>query len=190
MRKILLLGVLLLTLTNIKLSAQASEMRSTNLGDRLWYGMGLTGNFQGNNFSRTFVIGLAPMVGYKINERLSFGPRASAAVSFFRSRLTPTPQSESPVDWSFGLFGRYRIGRDFFAHVEYAYQNEAFIAINFNGDLEVDREVNQAFYVGGGYTTLINDYLGFEMSLNYYLNQPFDDFRNPLNYRFGVNYRF
>ncbi len=190
MRKILLLGVLLLTIMNNNLSAQSSERRSTDLKDRLWYGMGFTGNFQGGNISRTFVLGVAPMVGYKINEKLSFGPRASATVSFFKSRLVQGEnQTANPLDWSFGVFGRHRIAREFFAHVEYAYQNEAFIFIEPSG-LVIDREVNQAFYVGGGYTSKINDNIGFEMSINYYVNQPFDDFRNPLNYRFGVNYNF
>jgi hypothetical protein len=190
MRKTLLLGVLLLTFMNNQLEAQSSERRSTELKDRLWYGLGLTGNYQGGSFSQTFVIGIAPMVGYKVNEKLSFGPRLSTTVSFFKSRIvTGQDQSASPLDWSFGLFGRHRIARDFFAHVEYAFQNEAFIFVDGSG-LVIDREVNHAVYVGGGYSTLISDNVGFEMSLNYYTNQPFDDFRNPLNYRFGLNYRF
>lgn len=175
-------------LSQISLGAQA-ERRDIPLEDRLWYGAGVTGNFRGSAFTSTVVLGVAPMVGYKVTDNLSFGPRISALVSFYKSTLSGQTESVRPMDWSVGLFGRYRIAQEFFAHVEYAFQNEAFIFTDASG-LRIDREVNNAFYVGGGYSAPLGRQLGLEMSLNYYLNQPIDDFRNPLNYRFGINYRF
>lgn len=188
MRKILFLSLLFLLLNHISLDAQ-NERSALPLKDRIWYGAGLTGNFRGSAFTSNVVLGLAPMAGYKVTDNLSFGPRISALISFYKSQLTSQTERVSPMDWSIGLFGRYRIAREFFAHVEYAFQNEAFIFTDANG-LRIDREVNNAFYVGGGYSAPLGRQLGLEMSLNYYLNQPFDDFRNPLSYRFGINYRF
>lgn len=189
MRKILFLGLLLTIISSMSLSAQRSNAPAP-LSDKLWYGLGFTGNYLGGSFSSTFVIGLAPMVGYKITDNLSFGPRGSALVSFYKTTAySSTPERVTPTDWSLGVFGRYRIRREFFAQVEYAYQNEAFITAAASG-LEIDREVNNAFYVGGGYSTPIGNQLGLEISINYYLNQPLNDFRNPLSYRFGLNYRF
>ena len=189
MKKILLLLLIFPLASLPTINAQRSGADSP-LRDKLWYGLGLTGNYQGGTFTNTLVLGLAPMVGYKITDNFSMGPRASAVVSFYRSRLTGTQvETARPLDWSVGVFARYRIAREFFAHVEYAYQNEAFIFTDFTG-LVIDREVNQAIYLGGGYTSRISDQVGIEISLNYYANQPIDDFRNPLNYRFGINYRF
>lgn len=189
MRKILFLGILLISCLGTNLLAQSSK-GPTPIKEKLWYGLGFTGNYQGGSYSSTFVIGLAPMVGYKVTDQLSFGPRFSTLVSFYKSSLySSQPERVTPVDWSIGVFGRYRIAREFFAHLEYAFQNEAYITPDANG-LQIDREVNNAVYVGGGYSAPIGRQFGLEMSLNYYINQPIDDFRSPLNYRFGLNYRF
>ena len=182
--------LMLSTLSISSLQGQSRRYENVDLQDRLWYGLGFTGNYQGGNFSRTFVLGLAPMIGYKITDRLSFGPRFSGVVSFYRSNfISSQPESANPIDWSVGVFGRYRIAREFFAHVEYAFQNEAFIIADVNG-LNIDRETNNAMYVGGGYSSPLNEVLAFEVSINLYVNQPFDDFRSPLNYRFGLNWNF
>ena len=189
MQKILLLLSLFLVCTTSLIQAQRSGADSP-LKDKLWYGAGLSANYQASSISSTFTLGFAPMVGYKVNERLSFGPRFSYLVSFYKSRLfSNQPETAKPTDWSAGVFGRYRIAREFFAHVEYAFQNEAFITADASG-LVINRETNNAFYIGGGYTSPISDLVGIEISLNYYVNQPINDFRNPLNYRFGINYRF
>ena len=190
MKKILLLLCILLGLSGGQLWGQRDAAPQIPLKDRLWYGLGLQGNYQGSGFTSTFVLGLAPMVGYKFSERFSAGPRVSGTVAFYRARLIPNQvEKANPIDWSVGVFARYRIAREFFAHVEYAMQNEAFIFTDASG-LVIDREVNNAFYIGGGYSSPLSETVGLEISLNYYLNQPIDDFRNPLNYRFGINYRF
>lgn len=189
MRKILFLSLLLMSLSQIVVFSQG-DRAAVPFEDRLWYGAGFTGNFFGNGVTSNVQLGIAPMVGYKVTDNLSFGPRISALVSFYKTQFVAGQVERiNPLDWSVGLFGRYRIAREFFAQVEYAFQNEAFIFTDASG-LRVDREVNNAFYVGGGYAASLGRQLGLEMSLNYYLNQPFDDFRNPLNYRFGINYRF
>ena len=185
MQKTLLL-VFIFLFVGISMSMAQRSGADSPLREKLWYGAGINANFQGGNISSTFSLGLAPMVGYKITENLSFGPRASFLVSWFRTRAFGPTETINPTDWSVGVFGRYKIAREFFAHLEYAFQNEAFIFTDVNG-LRTEREVNNAIYVGGGYSSRINDLLGFEVSLNLYVNQPVDDFRNPLNYRFGVN---
>ena len=189
MRKILFLSLLLMVLSQISVCAQR-DSGVVPFEDRLWYGAGLTGNFFGNGITSNVQVGIAPMVGYKLTDNLSFGPRISALVSFYKTQFVAGQiERINPMDWSVGLFSRYRIAREFFAQAEYAFQNEAFIFTDASG-LRVDREVNNAFWIGGGYSARLGNQLGLEMSLNYYLNQPFDDFRNPLNYRFGINYRF
>lgn len=185
MQKVLLLPILLLfgVLTVV-------QGQNNRLADRLWYGAGLTGRYQGNSFSSTFAIGVAPMVGYKITPNLSFGPRVSAVVSFYRTRgFSGGNESANPMDWSVGVFGRYRIAREFFAQVEYAFEDEAFIIQDVSG-LVIDREVNNKFYIGGGYSSPISDLVGIEISIMLNVNQPIDDFRSPIDYRFGINYRF
>lgn len=189
MKKIPFLFFLFLLLAHISLPGQ-SRREALPLKDRLWYGAGFTGNFSGSAYTSNVVVGLAPMVGYKITDNFSVGPRVSALVSFYKQQWTPTQTERvTPADWSVGLFARYRIARAFFAHLEYDYQDEAYIFTDASG-LRIRREGNNAIYAGGGYSTPLGQHLGLEISLNYYLNQPFDDFRNPLNYRFGINYRF
>lgn len=189
MQKVLLLTTLLV-IGSCAIGNTQNDRNSTNLGDRLWYGAGVIGNYQGNSFSSTLSLGLAPMVGYKITPNLSFGPRVSALVSFYRTRaFSNTPETTSPLDWSVGVFGRYRIAREFFAQVEYAFENEAFITQDFSG-LVTNRNTNNKVYIGGGYSSPISDVVGFEISIMLNINQPIDDLGSPIDYRFGVNYRF
>ncbi|MBP6828601.1 MAG: hypothetical protein KA165_18690, partial [Saprospiraceae bacterium] len=58
-------------------SAQSESDNSSDFKSRLWYGGNIGLNFYGYNGGNVFQIGVAPMVGYKIVEPLSVGPRVS-----------------------------------------------------------------------------------------------------------------
>ena len=54
---------------------------SGGFAHRLWYGGGFNLNFGGNGGSNQLLIGVSPMVGFKINDIFSLGPRVSFDLS-------------------------------------------------------------------------------------------------------------
>ena len=52
--------------------------------DRLWYGADVSLGFTGFNGQTSFRAGIAPMVGFKVTENLSVGPRAEVLYTAFR----------------------------------------------------------------------------------------------------------
>ena len=77
---------------------------SGGLGHKLWYGGGFNLGFSGNSFQSLFQIGISPMVGYKITEEFSVGPRASVQYNYFRVNDGGQVLRASPITWAAGAF--------------------------------------------------------------------------------------
>ncbi len=87
---------------------------------RLWYGGGIGLGFSsGNNVFggsySVFQFGLAPMVGYKIVEPLSVGPRVSFTYSSFKQSGF---KATSLFNVDAGIFVRYRVFQGLFLQAE------------------------------------------------------------------------
>lgn len=122
---------------------------SDRFADNLWYGGGLQLGFNANTFESFFVIGLSPMVGYKIHPNISFGPRVSVNYNNYRVRNTGNQDfSSGYVTWSAGVFGRARIINPIFIHAEYSLENDV---IGFL-DSEPVRRTRSVPYLGAGYS--------------------------------------
>lgn len=194
MKKILTLLVLLALVGSItEVSAQrrgdTDEYfdESGNIGHRLWYGSHFTLGFNGNGFTSLFQFGLAPMVGFKFNDIISVGPRAS--ILYYNYRVNYGGGNIDKVNttsWAVGAFGRIRPFPTFFAQLEYNIENEPI----FNADLTVSRFERGAFYIGGGYNAGSGGPIAFEALLMYHVNQPGNSFESPLDYRIGITYNF
>lgn len=163
---------------------------------RLWYGGSFNLGFANNGFTSEFNLGVSPMVGYKVFEKLSVGPRLSLDYSFIKIRFTQNDiRNVQPVSYSFGAFARYKVFANLFLHTEYELQNEGRITndqnnINFdnNGDILVRREIRDNYYIGAGYNS--GGQFGYEIYLLYNLLEPENSPTIPISIRFGFTYGF
>lgn len=195
MKKILL--AIFLTLGVISLHAQATigtnvpKRETSSLMEQLWFGGSFVLGFSGGNNSSFFQLGVSPMVGYKVFEQFSIGPRAALTYNHFRARVgNGSTDSANPFSYAIGAFARYKIIPSIFGHVEYELANEALVQRGFD-ELEVVRRQRNNVYIGGGYTSSQGaGTTGFEMLLLYNVNQPENLVEQPFVIRVGFTYGF
>jgi len=149
---------------------------------KLWYGGGFNLGFSGNNFQSLFQIGISPMVGYKITDEFSIGPRIAIQYISYRENFGGGQvYKDNFVTFGGGAFSRYKIIPALFAHVEY---ERATVVDQFLNRVQQDN-----FFVGLGYTST-GSVLGYEISLLYNTNLPSNSFQQPFDIRIGLNYNF
>lgn len=205
MKKVLLIAFLSSVLV-IALSPEAYGQRSSKRSStdeyfdesggfqhRLWYGSHVTLGFQGNSFQSTFQAGLAPMIGYKVFDALSIGPRGS--LTYFAYRLNQgggNVEKLNTTAWEVGGFVRFRPVETFFGQVEANLVNEPnnIIWNNVTQELDVTRRERSAINIGLGYTSSSGGPIAFEAIILYNVNPPSNDITSPLDYRFGLTYNF
>lgn len=177
----------------IQMQAQISKGigkdKKDNADRRIWYGGSVPfGVGFGNT---TFIqLGVSPMFGYKITPDFSVGPRAGVLFSYFNQRqIGGRAESVQPVSWAAGVFSRYRFVEQFFAHVEYEYENKA-VPFNAINGLDVQRFNAQNVYVGLGLLQGSFGAIRSEILLLYNVNAGKYYNQSPLSIRFGVNWHF
>lgn len=161
---------------------------------RLWYGGNFNLGFSGGNGQSVFVIGLTPMIGYKIIGGLSAGPRFGVTYTSYKgfdSRGFST--TLGLTDFSAGPFLRYKVFKNFFVQGEQeflkTYQEDPSGNILLGNDNKPLRENRQNTYAGVGYSSG-GGLLGYEISLMYNFTLPTNSFKQPFDIRFGFNYNF
>lgn len=164
------------------------QQRNTNGGD-IWYGAGAQLGFQGGNNQSFFQIGLSPIVGYKLNNFLSVGPRASINYNSFRfdPGFGAPEQKNRFFTWSAGLFARARVFRGFFAHAEYSLVSD----VDVFTDGSENRVTRALPFLGGGLSQGGGPgAAGFEILVLFRLTQPDRLNDSPFEFRTGFNYNF
>ncbi|MEM9920359.1 MAG: hypothetical protein AAF990_19840 [Bacteroidota bacterium] len=173
---------------------------SGSLKNKLWYGGGFNLGFSGGNNINIFNIGISPMVGYKIIETVSVGPRVGLQYSFIKGFGTDNQTYRfQPISYSVGLFGRFKAFQNLFAHVEYEFESAEvfFTTVNArgtvlavrNGEVLKQRENRDNFYIGGGYNSG-NGLFGYEILILYNVMESDDNINLPLDFRFGFTWNF
>ena len=193
-RKILISFFLGFSLLGASGDLDAQRREPIPFKDRLWYGGGFSLGFSSSFNISLLQAGISPMMGYKLSERWSVGPRTSVVWSYYRAKLSnDETTSAHPLSWSVSGFTRYKLLPRIFAQAEYEYERENIYV--FTGDKfekwEAPEEDKDPFnyYLGGGYHS--GDGLwGFEIVGLYNLNPNIPVFENPFVIRFGVTYRF
>jgi len=162
--------------------------RGDTFSSNLWFGAGAQLGFSGGNNQSFFQIGLSPIVGYKLNNFLSVGPRGSFAFNSFRFRTNLGDQRENFFTWSAGAFTRARIFGQFFAHAEYSLINERQRSLR-TGELE---SVTRAIpFLGGGISQGGGvGAPGFEVMILFRLSGTDRIGDSPFEFRSGLNYNF
>lgn len=164
---------------------------ATNEAGNIWWGTGAILGFSAGNNSSIFRIGLSPIVGYKLNNFLSIGPRASFVYNAFREQsFVPGADDFRAkfVEWSAGPFVRARVFGQFFAHAEYSIVNEA---ENFNPDGTTSRVTRAIPFLGGGLSQGGGPGLaGFEILILFRLSSADRIGDAPFELRSGINFNF
>ena len=168
------------------------------LAQQLWYGGGFTLGFSGNQIRRTFTIGVSPMIGYKVFENFSLGPKGSILFNSLRGEtISGEVVKANPLAWSAGVFSRYKVFPAIFLQVEYEFEDAAFTVLDgfgfpvrdADGGMRIVRQSQNNFYIGGGYHSSAGIW-GYEIVLLYNLNEREDVVDLPIDLRFGINYNF
>ncbi len=169
---------------------------SGNFKRKLWFGGGVTFRFSGGQNLSIFEGGLSPMVGYKITDKLSVGPR----VGFNYSRIKLVENNRiyivEPLSLNGGVFARYKFLNMLFAHVEYERfseesvdpNNDGFIELDQDGEIYTERIGSNNAYVGLGYTS--GGLIGYEIVLLYNVLEPQNSLQTPFSFRAGFTYKF
>ncbi len=163
---------------------------------KLWFGGGLNLGFNGNQNLSIFQGGLSPMVGYKIFDKLSIGPRVGFNYSYIKLFQQGRNYVVEPISVNGGVFTRYKFLNMLFAHVEYERfseesidpNNDGFIELDQDGEIYTERIGSNNFYVGLGYTN--GGLLAYEISLLYNVLEPENSLQTPFSIRAGFTYKF
>lgn len=148
-----------------------------SLKERIYTG----GNFGFNISNGLLYAEIAPMLGYKLNEKLSVG--LSAKYLYWG----PTNRSSPFVSFKYyggGFFGRYKITSSIIGLVEYELLNVP--NLNPNSNSYGERTYSNVLLAGPGYLNQITDNLNLQLFLLY---DAIDDPNSPYryNYIFGPN---
>ena len=145
---------------------------------RLWYGGGINLNFGGN----VMLLGISPMVGYKITDRFSVGPRVALD---YQEQFIQDFTNGRWLSWGVGVFGRAKITESLFGHVEYMYEK-----IDGLNDISPDFATQENnLYLGGGYSSSGGGAFGYEFVVLFNTSERDTD-RVPIDYRIGFTWNF
>lgn len=184
--------VLLFMLTAVLDTTTAQDRRgapATSLGEKLWYGGNVGLGFQSFNNRSSFLFALFPMVGYKITESLSIGPRVGAAYQHIRTTgLDGRIYKFNPIELSGAIFGRVKVIPQIFGHIEYEIATDKQSVLNPNGIPQIASRTVNNFYIGAGYTS--GGRIASEISLLYNVLDDGTTLNTPLVIRGGFTYRF
>lgn len=149
--------------------AQVGELESNaSWKDRVFVGGGL-----GLQFGDITNIQVSPIVGYRINEKLSAG--IGITYIYFKDNRDNTPDFETDI-YGGSVFVRRNLNEQFFLQAEYESLNLEFF--NFN-DGSVTREWVPGLLLGGGYFMPLGRHAGFSATALY--NVIHDDLKSPYN---------
>lgn len=157
----------------IKLFAQGDNQVKNSFTDRLFYG----GNF-GLMFGTITYVELSPLIGYKITERLSFGP----GVSYIYMKDNRYDLSTSIYGGR--LFARYNITDYLFGHGEYE-------VLNLETPYSLKGRTNlTSIFIGGGYRQSLGDRSFLTIMGLWNINDSaYSIYRNPI-IRVGISTGF
>lgn len=153
----------------------------SGFANKLWYGGMVNFSIGGDGFgNNTLLFGLSPMVGYKINDFFSIGPRVT--MNYYEAYLTG--DNLKVMELGVGVFGRAKFLASVFAHVEYETLN-----LNELSDFGAVEGSDDNFYLGLGYNSSMGGEWGYEI-LGLYNFQEEDERNVPIDFRVGITYKF
>ena len=182
MKKIFLIAVIVLAYFGGFAQNGNEITEKSSFRDRVFFG----GNL-GLSFGDITFVEVAPLVGYRVTDRLSTGLQVQYR---YRNDRRFTPDLEAS-DYGFNLFTRYNIYAPFFLQAEYEYLNFEFVT---RPDNNSSREGFSSVLVGGGVAQPLGQRAFFIITALYNLsyddNEVIRPYDSPLILRVGVNLGF
>ena len=167
--------------------------------DRLWYGANGGGGLGGNENISAFQLTIVPMVGYKITDYWSAGPRIGLGYTYLKGiDQFNTRQVVQPLSYTLAAFSRLKFLRMFFLHAEYGLESteNAFqdnygrlIFDTSTGKVLTERTNQDIFNVGLGYNAGDGG-IGYEIAILYKVLEPKASENLPFDFRIGLTYKF
>ncbi len=186
--KYLLLIISILAGTSVQAQRDSRSSQSP-LAQKLWYGGSIGLGFQSFNQQSTFLFALFPMMGYKITEEISVGPRIGLAYQHIKNRgADGRIYAFNPIEVSGALFTRAKLFRPIFAHVEFELANEKRTAYNGAGIPRISSSLENNFYLGAGYNS--GSKFASEIYILYNVLQEENTLDLPFVIRGGLTYNF
>lgn len=153
-----------------------NQQQSNPISNKLWLGGSL-----GLQFGSLTFIQVAPLLGYRLTEKLTAG--VSGNYIFFKDNIL----DRSSEIYGGGLFARYFVTNDLYLHSEYEVLN-----------LEVPNTYGSDYFrtnvtsvlLGGGYRQWITDRSGLDLMVLFNINQSrYSPYVNPIirmGFIFGI----
>lgn len=171
--------------------------RETPFIENLWFGGNVNLGFQGSNNYNLFFFGLSPMVGYKITDNFSVGPRVEVLYTYYKAFVFNENRNRKANVFSYsgGAFVRQKFLNQFFAHGEYNRERATFPIRDFAGNFYSEngrlatRSLNfDNLFIGLGYFS--GGKLGSEIVILYNVLEAEETLTLPISIRVGLNYNF
>ncbi|CAH0999008.1 hypothetical protein LEM8419_00301 [Neolewinella maritima] len=180
---------------DIRYGNQRSQRETFNEAGDIWYGAGAVLQFSSSRFSNQFRVGINPIVGYKFNNIISAGPRASIIYNAygFETGTGGGRLKSRNWTWSIGAFTRAKIYRGFFVQAEYSLLSDVVITgVTANGQQLIEQRATRAVpFLGAGLSQGGGPGMGgFEILVMFRLTQPDRLNDSPYEFRTGFNYNF
>ena len=181
-----------------------------NIASRLWYGADVSVGFGSDGFNANVVdpatggiindrfsgnvlfLGISPMVGYKITDNFSVGPKLG--ISYQNRKYSGQFSTEEitlrATDYSVGVISRLKFLQTYFLHgeVENVWEERPTGVIDNDNKFETDRTGNLHYYLGAGYSS--GGELGFNVYFLWDFSRQFSANDIPIVSRLGLTYRF
>ena len=119
---------------------ESQQQQSQNKNDKVYYG-----GYANFAFGKYTIIGVEPMIAYKLLPKLSIGGKFSYEY-FKNSNYSPTKEGSN---YGIGAFSRLRIARKFYAHVEFSEMSNKLYADNEGNS---NRQWISFLFIGGGFS--------------------------------------
>lgn len=172
---------------NKKKAKEKEKEESYDFKSHLWYGGNLALGFSGGGGYSIFQFGLAPMVGYKIVEPLSIGPRISVTyLSFKQSNF----KAANIFNVDAGVFMRFRAFQGLFIQAEGSNEWYEDVFLGISETIKRTR-FNKRLGVGYNFNAGQGDF-GSEIGIlyNFTIADDVEGYENPIEYRFGFTWNF
>ena len=191
---ILLLAFLL---PNEGWSQSREKRKSPSFSERLWYGGSLGLGFSSSNIGgglqgNIFFLGISPMVGYKLNDWLSIGPRAELQwyTGRYREFGSGPVYKYNVLNIGGGIFTRAKVYKQLFFHAEYGTIQYSYAdRVDYQDNrIITNKEWVEQMLVGAGLS--FGGPFASELSLLFDLLAPDDSVELPIVFRYGFTYNF
>ncbi len=174
---------------NSRIDNKSNKKEPNKFTDNLWYGGSINLGFASDGFSSVFSFGLAPMVGYKFTPDFSIGPRLGFTFSNYKFKTGAKIENIALLDFSEGVFARYKFFNVVFVHAEYDINQKQEAYFDLNNNL-AKRAINDSdAFVGLGYNSGGGGF-GTEIYILYNLLADDNTLSQPFEFRIGLTYNF